>query len=94
MGDDSLVGLRCHGRFYTCVVIQLHQQLVFKRSVDMCIPIIGRMRAIWDKLFFKVRISFDGKLIRKKVFSEYSNCIETHLDVVVEVLEVHNSVAF
>ena len=39
-------------------------------------------------------MSFDGLVIRKKVFSESSHRIETHLDVVVEVLEFHISVAF
>ena len=33
-------------------------------------------------------------VIRKKVFSESSHCIETHLDVVVEVLEVKISISF
>ena len=39
-------------------------------------------------------MSFDGLLIRKKVFSESIHRIEIHIDVVVEVLEVHFSVAF
>ena len=37
---------------------------------------------------------FDGLVIRKKVFSESSHCIETYLDVVVEVIEVQSSVDF
>ena len=37
---------------------------------------------------------FDGLVTRNKVLSEYSHCIETHIDVVVEVIEVNNSVSF
>ena len=49
------------------------------------------MITIWDEVFFKLRVSFDGLVIRKKVLSESSHRIETNLDVVVEVLEVQNS---
>ena len=49
---------------------------------------------IWDELFFKVRVSFDGMVSRNKVFSEYSHRIDTHLDVVLEVPEFHSSFAF
>ena len=52
------------------------------------------MIAIWDKVFFKLRFSFDGLVIRKEVFSESSHCIERHLDVVKEVLEIQSSVSF
>ena len=41
---------------------------------------------IWGELFFKIRVSFDGMVISKKVLSESSHSIETHLDVAVEVL--------
>ena len=54
----------------------------------MRITIIERVITIWDKVFCKLRVSFDGLIPRKKFFSEYGNRIETHLDVVVEVLEV------
>ena len=60
----------------------------------MCIPIIGRLRAIWDEAFFKLRVS-SGKLVsRKKIFLDSNHHIETRLDVVVEVPEVQGSVAF
>ena len=49
---------------------------------------------IWYEVFIKLRVYFDGLIIRKKVFSKYSHCIETCLDVVVVVLEVQSSVAF
>ena len=49
---------------------------------------------IWDGVFFKIRLSFDGLVRRKKVLSESSYCIDTHIDVVVGVLEFHRSVAF
>ena len=52
------------------------------------------MVTIWDKLLFKIRVSFDGLVIRKNVFSESIHCIETHIDVVVEALEVRGGVAF
>ena len=65
-----------------------------KGSVGLSIPIIGRVVAIWEKLFFKIRVSFDGLVIRKKVLSESRHYIETHLGVVVEVIEVQRSVAF
>ena len=48
----------------------------------MDIPGVGRVIAIWDKLLFKLRVSFDGLVIKKEVFYEYSHHIETHLDVV------------
>ena len=63
-------------------------------SVGMSIIIIGRVIMIWDEVFFKLRVSFDGLLRIKKVLSEYIHRIETHLDVVVEVLEVQSSVTF
>ena len=60
----------------------------------MDIPKIGRVIAIWDEISFKLRVSFDGLVARKEVFSEYSHRIEAHLDVVIEVLEIHSSVYF
>ena len=60
----------------------------------MCIPILGMVITIWGKVFFKIRLSFYVLAIRKKVLSESSNHIETHLYVIVEVLEVQRSVAF
>ena len=60
----------------------------------MNIPIIGRVITIWDKVFCKLRVPFDGLVTRKNVFAESSHCIETHLDVVLELLEVHISVFF
>ena len=59
-----------------------------KGSVGMSIPIIGRVIMIWDEVFFKLRVSFDGMVSRKKVFLERSHRIEAHIYVVVEVLEV------
>ena len=65
-----------------------------KGSVDLSIPIIGRMIMICDKLLLRTRVSFDGTVTRKKIFLESGNCIETHIYVFVEVLEVHISVNF
>ena len=58
------------------------------------IPIIGMVIPIWDKLICKLRVSFDGLVTRKKVLLDYSHLLETHLDVVVEVLEIQSSVFF
>ena len=55
---------------------------------------IGRVITIWDEVLFTLRVSFDGMVSSKKVLSEFSHRIETHLDVVVEVLEVQSSVSF
>ena len=55
---------------------------------------IGRVIAIWDEVFFKMRVSFDGPVTRKEVFSESSHSIESHIDVVIEVLEIQISVSF
>ena len=65
-----------------------------KGSVGLIIPIIGRVITMWDEVLFKLGVYFDGLVRRKKVFYYYCHRIETHLYVVVEVLEVHISVAF
>ena len=54
----------------------------------------GTVIKIWNKVFFKIIVYFDGLVIRKKVLLESCNHIETHIDVVVEALEVHISVSF
>ena len=64
------------------------------RILGLCIPVIGRLRTIWGKLFFKIRVYFYGLVSRKEVLSESSHQIDTHLDVVVEFLEVQSSVTF
>ena len=65
-----------------------------KGSVYLDIPGVGTVIAIWDKVLFKLRVSFDGMVIRKEVLSESSHRIETHLDVVKEVVEIQSSVSF
>ena len=52
------------------------------------------MIAIWDNVFFKIRVLVDGQVISKEFFSESSHHIERHLDVVIEVLEIQSSVSF
>ena len=49
---------------------------------------------IWDEVFVKLRVSFDGLVIRKEIFSYSSHRIEAHIDVVIEVLEIQSSVSF
>ena len=65
-----------------------------KGIVGLSIPRIGRVITIGDEVLFKLRVSFDGLVSRKKVLSESIHIIETHIDVVVEVLEVRSSVFF
>ena len=65
-----------------------------KGSVYLEIPGVGRVIAIWYKVFFKLRVSFDGMVIMKEVFSESSHRIETNIDVVKEILDIQSSVSF
>ena len=65
-----------------------------KGSVYLNIERIGRVVTICYEVFFKIRVPFDGLVIRKKFLSESSHCIDIHLDVIVEVLEVHSSTSF
>ena len=60
----------------------------------MLIPIIVRVRTIWKKLFFNIGVSFDVLVSRKYIFLESSHLIGTHLDVVLEIIEVQSSVSF
>ena len=62
-----------------------------KISVGLMIQRIGRVITIWDEVFFKLIVSFDGLVIRKRVFSESCHRIETHIGVVLEILEVQGS---
>ena len=55
---------------------------------------MGRLRTIWKKIFLKLRVSFDGLIRMKKVLSYSSHQIYTHIDVIVEVIEVRGSVTF
>ena len=94
MSVDNIVGLMFHGIFYTGVISHCHYYWVSNGSVYMNIPGIGRVITIWDKVFCKLRIVVDGLVRRKRVFSESSNRIDTHIDVVVLVIEVHISFFF
>ena len=49
---------------------------------------------IWHKLFVKIGVSFDVLVISKEVFLESIRRIDTHLDIVVENIEVQSSVFF
>ena len=75
MGVYNLVGMRLYGIFYTGVISQCYQNLVSKGRVGLFIPRIGRLIMIWDEVLFKLRVSFDGMLIRKEVFSNSSHRI-------------------
>ena len=65
-----------------------------KGSVYLNITRIGRLSTIWDEVFFKLRVSFDGLITSKKVLLESIRRIETPLDVVGEVLKVYIGVSF
>ena len=65
-----------------------------KGSVYLEIPGIGRVITIWDEVLCKIRVFFDKPATRNVLFSESSHRIETHLDVIVEVLEIQISVSF
>ena len=52
------------------------------------------MIEIWDEVFFKLKVYFDGMITRKEVFSDSSHRIESILDVVIEVIEIQISVSF
>ena len=52
------------------------------------------MIGIWDNVLFKISVLLDGQVIRKELFSESSQSIERHLDVVIEILEMQSSVYF
>ena len=52
------------------------------------------MIGIWDNVFFKIRVLVDGQVIRKDFFSESSQHIERHLNMVIESLEIQSSVSF
>ena len=79
VGVDNLVGLRCQGVFYTGFICQVHKKGVAKVIVGIYIPRLWRKRTIWDKGLLKLRVSFDVMVIRKKVLSESSHCICTHI---------------
>ena len=49
---------------------------------------------IWNKVFLTLGVSFDGLVSRKEVLLNSSHIIETHIYVVVEILEVQISVSF
>ena len=63
-------------------------------SVYLNIPNIRRVVTIWNELLCKIIVYVYGLVSRKKVFSESIHCIETHIDVVVEVLKVQSTVSF
>ena len=65
-----------------------------KGNVVLFIPRIGRVNTIWGEVFFKLRVSFNVLLSRKKFFLDSSRFIETHIDVVLEVIVVQSSVAY
>ena len=83
MSVYKILGLRCHGIFYTGIISQCHKHLVSKGIVGLYILRIGRLITIWDEVFCKLRVSSDRMVSRKKVFLESSHRIETHIDVFV-----------
>ena len=70
MGVDNLVGLRCHGVFYTGFIYHGHQKGVTKGVLGLFIPIIWRNRKIWCEVLLKLRVYFYVLVSSKKIFSE------------------------
>ena len=79
MGVDKLVGLRCHGLFYTGYIFKGHKKGVAKVIVGICTPRFWRKRTIWDKVLLKLRVSIDLLVSIKKVLSESIHNIYTHM---------------
>ena len=94
MRVDNLVGLRCHGLFYTGLICNGNRKQVFKLIVCLWIPRKVRVRRIWHKVFFKLGVSFDELVSRKKILWMSSHRIQTHLDVFVAIIEFHIIVSF
>ena len=65
-----------------------------KGSVYLDITGIGRVITIWDEVLCKLRVYFDVLVTKKEVLLDSSHRIETHIDVVVEVLDIQSSVSF
>ena len=49
---------------------------------------------IWCKVFVKLRVPLDGLVSRKEVLSESIYCVETHIYMVVGVIESQSSFPF
>ena len=79
---------------FTQVSLVITTKIECPREVYLDIPGIGRVIAIWDEVFFKLRVSFDGLVTRKKVLSESSHRIDAHLIVIIEALEINSSFSF
>ena len=94
IGVDNLVGLKCNGGFYTGFIFQGHQKGVAKVIAVLCIIRIRRKLLIWYGVLIKLWMYFDVLVSRKKVLSDSSHCTLTDIYVVVEVIDVHKSVAF
>ena len=59
MGDDNIVGLRCHGIFYEVFICQRHKNRVTEGIICKIITIVGRVRTVWHTLFIKIIVLFD-----------------------------------
>ena len=76
------------------VISKCHQQLFYKGYVGLWITRIGRVRYIWDEVFFKIISPFDGMIIKKKVFLDSICHIDKNIYMFIEALEVQSSVTF
>ena len=94
MSVYNLLGLRFHGRFlhwchYSLPPI-VSVQVIFKSNHSN----YSKGYHYMGKLFFKLVASFYGLVSRKMVLLGSINHITKNLDVFVEFLEFHSSVAF
>ena len=67
---------------------------MYNITVGLYIQIIGMMIITWNEIFLKLGIYFDGLVIRKELLLQSSHRIEIHIDLFVEIIEVHSSVTF
>ena len=62
--------------------------------VYLASPFEGNVIGKWDNVFFKIIVLLDVQEIRKKVKSEFSDSMERHLDVVIEILDIQSRFSF
>ena len=81
--------------YFTQVSLFIATNIDFPRGgVYLDIPGIVRVIPIWDEVFWKLRVYFDGLGTRKEVLLESSHRIDKYIDVVVEVLYIQSIVSF
>ena len=62
---DNILGLMYHGGFYIGFICQVHQKLVPKGILCLCITRMVGVGTIVHEVLFKLGVSFDGLVSRK-----------------------------